>query len=79
MQFNIEVQKINHRYIEIKIVRKYPLPLLKLIEFYSVTKHVILLSLRNRKLKTNCVLFWRSTDTRNSTKTTKREKKPESK
>lgn len=30
MQFNIEVQKINHRYIEIKIVRKYPLPLLKL-------------------------------------------------
>lgn len=30
MRFNIVVKKINHRYIEIKIVEKYPLPFLKL-------------------------------------------------
>lgn len=57
-------KKINHRYIEIKIVEKYPLPFLKL-NFTQSRKHVILmLSLRDRKLKMNCVLLWRSTDTR---------------
>lgn len=57
-------KKINHRYIEIKIVEKYPLPFLKL-NFTQSRKHVILmLSLRDRKLKMNCVLLWRSTATR---------------
>lgn len=76
MRLNIVVKKINHRYIEIKIVEKYPLPFLKL-NFTQSRKHVILmLSLRDRKLKMNCVLLWRSTDTRQSNK---KEKRSESK